>query len=61
MANYITTVKAPALALTPTQFSQIHFDLYNAQLRVYFNTVDAANAQTQQAVNSLNTMVWLGL
>ena len=43
------------------QFSQIHFDLYNAQLRVYFNTVDAANAQTQQAVNSLNTMVWLGL
>jgi len=61
MANYITTVKAPALALTPTQFSQIHFDLYNAQLRVYFNTVDAANAQTQQAVNSLNTMIWLGL
>jgi hypothetical protein len=61
MANYITNVKAPALALTPTQFSQIHFDLYNAQLRVYFNTVDAANAQTQQAVNSINTMIWLGL
>ena len=61
MANYITNVKSPALALTPTQFSQIHFDLLNAQLRVYFNTVDAANAQTQQAINSLNTMVWLGL
>ena len=61
MANYITTVKAPALALTPTQFSQVHFDLLNAQFRVYFNTVDAANAQTQQAINSLNTMVWLGI
>jgi hypothetical protein len=55
MANYITNVKAPALALTPTQFSQIHFDLFNAQLRVYFNTVDAANAQTQQVINTLLT------
>jgi len=44
MANIITTSKAPALALTPTQFSQIHFDLLNAQLRVYFNTLDAFNA-----------------
>ena len=57
----ITTTKAPALTLTPTQFSQVHFDLLNAQLRVYFNTLDAANVQTQQAVNSLNTMVWLGI
>lgn len=40
----ITTTKAPALALTPTQFSQQHFDLFNAQLRVYFNAIDAFNA-----------------
>jgi hypothetical protein len=42
----ITTfpTKAPALALTPTQFSQQHFDLFNSQLRIYFNTVDAFTA-----------------
>lgn len=39
----ITTTKAPALSLTPTQFSQQHFDLFNAQLRVYFNTIDSFN------------------
>jgi hypothetical protein len=55
MANLITTSKAPALALTPTQFSQVHFDLFNNQLRVYFNTLDAANVQTQQAINTLST------
>ena len=55
MANVITTSKAPALTLTPTQFSQVHFDLFNNQLRVYFNTLDAANVQTQQAVNTLST------
>ena len=55
MANSITTSKAPALALTPIQFSQQHFDLFNAQLRVYFNTVDAANVQIQQAINTLST------
>jgi hypothetical protein len=36
--------KAPALALTPTQFSQQHFDLFNQQLRIYFNTIDAFTA-----------------
>jgi hypothetical protein len=56
----INATKAPALALTPTQFSQVHFDLFNNQLRVYFNTLDAANVQTQQAVNSLTVMTWLG-
>jgi hypothetical protein len=55
MANLITTSKAPALALTPTQFSQVHFDLLNAQLRVYFNTLDAANVQTQQVINTILT------
>ena len=51
----ITTTKAPALTLTPTQFSQVHFDLLNAQLRVYFNAVDSVNNQIQQAVNTLST------
>ena len=37
----IRATKAPALALTPTQFSQQHFDLLNQQLRVYFNTLDS--------------------
>jgi hypothetical protein len=40
----ISATKAPALSLTPTQFSQQHFDLFNQQLRVYFNTIDAFNA-----------------
>ena len=40
----IKATKAPALALTPTQFSQQHFDLFNQQLRVYFNTLDAFTA-----------------
>jgi hypothetical protein len=40
----INSTKAPALTLTPTQFSQQHFDLLNAQLRVYFNTIDSFTA-----------------
>ena len=59
MANFITTSKAPALALTPTQFSQQHFDLFNNQLRLYFNTLDAANGQTITEDNKLNAFVWL--
>ena len=59
MANLITTSKAPALALTPTQFSQQHFDLFNNQLRLYFNTLDAANGQTITEDNKLNAFVWL--
>ena len=59
MANYISKSKAPALALTPTAFSQQHFDLYSQQLRVYFNTLDNANAQTIQEDNKLNALVWL--
>jgi hypothetical protein len=59
MANSITTSKAPALALTPIQFSQQHFDLFNAQLRVYFNTLDTANSQTITETNKLNALIWL--
>jgi len=55
MTITVNTTKAPALALTPTQFSQQHFDLLNQQLRVYFNAVDAINNQIQQAVITLST------
>jgi len=61
MAAIILKTKAPALALSPITFSQQHFDLYSQQLRIYFNTLDTANGQTIQAVNNLNTMVWLGI
>jgi hypothetical protein len=59
MADPIVKTKAPALALSPTAFSQQHFDLYSQQLRIYFNTLDTANGQTIQQVNSLNVMNWL--
>lgn len=59
MADNILKSKAPALALTPTDFSQAHFDILNSQLRLYFNTLDTANGQTIQQVNSLNVMNWL--
>ena len=55
MTITVNTTKAPALALTPTQFSQVHFDLLSAQFRVYFNTVDAVNNQIQQAIITLST------
>ena len=58
-SNYIVKSKAPALALTTTTFSQQHFDLFNQQLRVYFNTLDTANGQTIVEDNKLNAMIWL--
>jgi hypothetical protein len=61
MADTIVKTKAPALAISPINFSQQHFDLLNQQLRIYFNTLDTANGQTIQQVNSLTTMVWLGI
>jgi hypothetical protein len=61
MADTIVKSKAPALAISPINFSQQHFDLLNQQLRIYFNTLDTANGQTIQQVNSLTTMVWLGI
>ena len=59
MADYIIKSKAPALALSPITFSQQHFDLFNQQLRVYFNTLDTANGQTVVEDNKLNALVWL--
>jgi len=59
MAITILKTKAPALALSPINFSQQHFDLYSQQLRVYFNTLDTANGQTVVEDNKLNALVWL--
>lgn len=59
MADYIVKTKAPALALSPITFSQQHFDLFNQQLRIYFNTLDTANGQTVVEDNKLNAFVWL--
>jgi hypothetical protein len=59
MADTIVKSKAPALAISPINFSQQHFDLLNQQLRIYFNTLDTANGQTIQQVNSLTVMNWL--
>ena len=59
MADTIVKTKAPALAISPINFSQQHFDLLNQQLRIYFNTLDTANGQTIQQVNSLTVMNWL--
>ena len=59
MADYIVKSKAPALAISPIQFSQQHFDLFNQQLRVYFNTLDTANGQTVVEDNKLNALIWL--
>ena len=59
MADYIVKSKAPALAISPITFSQQHFDLFNQQLRIYFNTLDTANGQTIVEDNKLNALVWL--
>jgi hypothetical protein len=59
MSNYIVKSKAPALAISPINFSQQHFDLFNQQLRIYFNTLDTANGQTITEDNKLNAMIWL--
>jgi hypothetical protein len=40
----LSNTVAPALLLCPTQFSQQHFDLFNNQLRIYFNQLDSFNA-----------------
>ena len=55
MAITILKTKAPALAISPINFSQQHFDLLNNQFRVYFNQLDTANGQTLQAITTLST------
>jgi hypothetical protein len=55
MANNIVPIKAPVISLTPTEFSQQHFDLLHNQLRLYFNLIDLANAQIITEITTLAT------
>ena len=55
MAILINNTKAPALAIAPGLYSTQHFDLFNNQLRLYFNTIDSANGLTIQAITQLST------
>ena len=59
MANYIDKSKAPNLPLSPNVYSQSHNDVYSNVLRLYFNQLDSANAQTIQEDNKLNALIWL--
>jgi hypothetical protein len=60
-SNNITRTKAPALVVPPTQYTPDALNQLNNQLRIYFNSVDAANASTIQQVNNLVTQQWLNL
>lgn len=57
----ITTTSAPSLPTPPTQYNQSTQELLNNALRLYFNQLDSANAKTIQAVNDLNTAMWMEL
>lgn len=61
MASNITRTKAPALVVPPNEYSQDSLNQLNNQLRIYFNSIDSANAATIQQVNNLLTQQWLNL
>ena len=60
-SNNITRTKAPALVVPPTQYTQDELNQLNNQLRIYFNSIDSANAATIQQINNLTTNIWLGI
>ena len=59
MAEYILKTKAPNLPIPTISYSQTYQESFSNAERLYFNTLDAANGQTQQAVANLNVMNWL--
>jgi len=59
MAEYILKTKAPNLPIPTISYSQTYQESFSNAERLYFNTLDAANGQTIQQVNSLNVMNWL--
>ena len=59
-SNIARTV-APALVVPPREYSPDALNQFNNQLRIYFNSVDSANASTIQQVNNLTTNIWLGI
>jgi len=60
MAEYILKTKAPNLPIPTIAYSQTYQESFSNAERLYFNTLDIANTQTIQQVNSLNVMNWLG-
>jgi len=51
----INTPKAPNLPISPSQYNQDYFNILTNVLRLYFNTLDALNVQTTNAINTLST------
>jgi len=51
----INTPKAPNLPIAPSQYNQDYFNILTNVLRLYFNTLDALNVQTTNAINTLST------
>ena len=61
MADIILRVTAPSLPIAPISYSQTYQEIHDNVLRLYFNRIDTSNTQTIQAINNLNTMIWLGI
>jgi hypothetical protein len=54
MATIIKT-KAPNLPIPTVAYSQTYTESFSNAQRLYFNTLDAANGQTIDAINTLST------
>jgi hypothetical protein len=50
---------APNLPVATLEYSNIYTDQFANVLRLYFNQLDNANTQEINAINNLNTMMWL--
>lgn len=53
-------VRAPALPTSPFEYDQRQQDQFQYALRLYFNRLDAFNADMAKQVNSQNVLQWLG-
>jgi hypothetical protein len=56
----ILTQKAPFLPLAPESYAARYQEQFNNVLRLYFNQVDSNDRAFYDAVNSTQTMMWLG-
>jgi len=55
----IRNTVAPSLPIAMKDYNQQYTDQYSNVLRLYFNQLDNTNTQTIDAINNLNTMMWL--
>ena len=51
----IRATKAPNLPIPTIAYSQTQQETFSNALRLYFNTLDAANGQTIDVINALST------